>query len=81
MSQRTDGGFLRRIGNRIGGALAAVVFVGIGVFAIGYGGYEVWVEHTGIPAQVTFVKCHSSGAPKRLTALLRGFKPTEPSES
>jgi hypothetical protein len=57
MSQRSGGGFL----SRIGGVIATFVFIGIGMGLIGYGGYMSWVGHSGIPAQVKLLKCHSPG--------------------
>jgi hypothetical protein len=55
MSERTGGGFL----SRLGGVLAVLAIMGIGVAVLGYGGYMLWVGHSGTPAQVTLLKCHS----------------------
>jgi hypothetical protein len=57
VSKRTGGGFLSRIWD----VIATVAFIGFGVAAIGYGGYNVWVVHSGIPARVTPVSCRSPG--------------------
>jgi hypothetical protein len=60
MSRRTGGGFRRRIRD----VISILALTGIGVALIGYGGYTLWVGHSGTPAQVTLLECRSPGHSK-----------------
>jgi hypothetical protein len=53
------------IRSRIGGVIATLAIMGIGLATTGYGAYTWWVGHSGIPAQVKLVKCHSPGRSKQ----------------
>jgi hypothetical protein len=55
VSQRNGGGFL----SRVGAVLAVVACIGIGLGFTGYGGYMLWVGHSGTPAQVTLKDCQT----------------------
>jgi hypothetical protein len=57
VSQRTGEGFL----SRIGGVLAILAIMGLALFSMGYGGYPLWVGHSGTAAHVTLVDCRSPG--------------------
>ncbi|WP_205876358.1 hypothetical protein [Mycobacterium camsae] len=42
-------------------AVGVLVFTGIGLCAIGYGGYALWVQHSGTSAQVKLDHCKKNG--------------------
>jgi hypothetical protein len=63
------------------GTLAVLLVIGLAVYGIANAGYQLWVQHSGIPAQVKILHCarHRGGgsSPKSCTAAWRQTDGTE----
>ena len=60
MSQRTAPGRRGR-GSNLAAILAGLLLVGVALYGIAYGGYTLWAQHSGIPAQVKITHCPRHG--------------------